>query len=229
MKEKRKGFNVAIVLNLTVVNRVWAVHLNTLVIRVITLSASVVIIFVALMENHSPIPTAPPSQVLPMPVRLQPLIELLSGYEPSIINTLISGFSFGFPLHYQGKIKSIESKTLTSALQYPKIVDIKLDKELAANRLASPFSSPPFNSFCVSPLGLVPKKTPSEFSLIHHSSFPKGVSVNDGTPSENTSVHYAMVADVIRLIKHAGPGGCFIKNDFRIMPIHSEDYHLLRN
>jgi hypothetical protein len=65
--------------------------------------------------------------------------------------------------------------------------------------------------------------------LIHHSSFPKGVSVYDGTPSENTSVHYATVSDAIRLIKHAGPGGCFIKNDFRIMPIHSEDYHLLRN
>ncbi|CAB4027902.1 Cortactin-binding 2, partial [Paramuricea clavata] len=194
-------------------------------------SSSVVIIFVALTENRPPIPTAPPSQVLPTPVKIQPLIELLSGYEPSIINTLISGFSFGFPLNYQGDIKSIESKNLTSALQYPKIVDMKLDKELAANRLAGPFSSPPFNSFCVSPLGLVPKKTPGEFRLIHHLSFPKGVSVNDGIPSESTSVHYATVSDAIRLIKRAGPG-CFlaktdIKNTFRIMPIHSEDYHLL--
>jgi hypothetical protein len=78
---------------------------------------------VALTENHPPILTAPPSQVLPMPVIIQPLIELLSGYEPSIINTLISGFLFGFPLHYKGEIKSIESKNLTLALQYPKIVN----------------------------------------------------------------------------------------------------------
>ena len=117
---------VVIVLNFTVVNRVRAVHLNTRVlnVRVITVSASVVIIFVALTENHPPIPTAPPSQVLPTPVKIQPLIELLSGNEPSIINTLISGFSFGFPLHYQGETKSIESKNLTSALQYPKDVPL---------------------------------------------------------------------------------------------------------
>jgi hypothetical protein len=127
-----------------------------------------------------------------------------SAKSKSIINTLISGFSFGFPLHYQGEIKSIESKNLISALQYPKIVDMKLDKELTGNRLAGPFSSPPFNSFCVSPLGLVPKKTPGEFRLIHHLSFPKGVSVNDGIPSEDTSVNYATVSDAIRLINTLG-------------------------
>ena len=81
---------------------------------------------------------------------------------------------------------------------------MKLDKELTGNRLAGPFSSPPFNSFCVSPLGLVPKKTPGEFRLIHHLSFPKGVSVNDGIPSEDTSVNYAMVSDAIRLINTLG-------------------------
>ena len=44
--------------------------------------------------------------------------------------------------------------------------------------------------------------------MIHHLSFPKGTSVNDGIPDVETSVRYATVDDAIRLIKQAGPG-CF--------------------
>ena len=67
--------------------------------------------------------------------------------------------------------------------------------------------------------------------MIHHLSFPKGTSVNDGIPDIETSVRYATVDDAIRLIKQAGPG-CFmaktdIKNAFRIIPINPADYHLL--
>ena len=156
---------------------------------------------------------------------------MLSGYKPSIVNILISGFSRGFPLHFQGEIHQLLPKNLTSALDNPEIVDMKLGKELAAHRLAGPFSSPPFDSFRVSPLGLVPKKTPGDFRLIHHLSFPKGSSVNDGISPEHTSVHYATVSDAIRLIKAAGHG-CFlaktdIKNAFRIMPVDPNDYNLL--
>ena len=90
---------------------------------------------------------------------------------------------------------------------------------------------PPFSVFRVSPLGLVPKKTEGEFRLIHHLSFPKGTSLNDGIPPEHTSVSYATVEDAIRFIKTVGPG-CFlaktdIKNAFRIIPIRPEDYNLL--
>ena len=108
---------------------------------------------------------------------------------------------------------------------------MKLEQELAAKRLAGPFKSPPFQTFCVSPLGLVPKKTPGEFRLIHHLSHPQGFSINDGIDAANTQVHYATVADAIRLIKRAGPG-CFlaktdIQSAFRIIPIHPNDYPLL--
>ena len=56
----------------------------------------------------------------------------------------------------------------------------KLIQEVKAGRIAGPFDTPPFNIFCASPLGVVPKKIPGEFRLIHHLSFPRGVSVNDG-------------------------------------------------
>lgn len=67
--------------------------------------------------------------------------------------------------------------------------------------------------------------------MIHHLPFPKGSSVNGGIFSEHTSVKYATIDEAITLIK-AGQG-CFmaktdIKNAFRIIPIHPEDYGLLR-
>ena len=80
-------------------------------------------------------------------------------------------------------------------------------------------------------LGLVPKKTPGEFRLIHHLSFPRGLSVNDGIPEEHSTVSYATINDAICQIKSVGPGAYLaktdIKNAFRILPICPMDYHLL--
>ena len=126
---------------------------------------------------------------------------------------------------------SSTAKNLVSAFQHPSIVDDKIKKELASHRLAGPFQSPPFHPFRISPLGVVPKKNQGEFRLIHHLSYPKGSSVNDGIDSEHTRVFYATVDDAINLIKLAGPG-CFlaktdIKSAFRIIPIRPADYNLL--
>lgn len=168
---------------------------------------------------------------LPTPIRLNNLCHLLSGYIHSTVEFLHSGFSKRFPLHYEGDHMSFETTNLRSALEHPELVDAKLKKELDAHRLAGPFPSPPFPVFRVSPIGVVPKKSPGEFRLIHHLSYPKCTSINDGISSENSSVHYATIQDAIQFIKLAGPG-CFlaktdIKNAFRIIPINPCDYHLL--
>ena len=92
----------------------------------------------------------------------------------------MSGFSHGFPLHFEGDYVSFEAKNLVSANQLPDVVDLKLHKEISAGRIAGPFQKPPFPTFRVSPLGVVPKKTPGELHLIHHLSYPKGSSINDG-------------------------------------------------
>ena len=168
---------------------------------------------------------------LPTPVKVDNLKILLHGYTPNIVDTLISGFSFGFRIHFHGAEQSFEASNLRSALDNSVVVDAKLRKELEAGQIAGPFGGPPFPNFRVSPLGLVPKKQLGEFRMIHHLSFPKGTSVNDGIPDAETSVRYATVDDAIRLIKQAGPG-CFlaktdIQNAFRIIPINPADYHLL--
>ena len=77
----------------------------------------------------------------------------------------------------------------------------------------------------------MPKKVPGEFRLIQHLSFPYGISVNDGISSDDSRVTYARIDDAISLIKKSGKGSFLAKTDiksaFRIIPIGSDDSHLL--
>ena len=172
-----------------------------------------------------------PNPHLPTPIKFNRLLYLLSGYNHSTVMFLSNGFAYRFPLHFQGIWESSQAKNLLSAIQNPTVIDAKIAKELAAGRLASPFDSPPISPFIVSPLGVVPKKSPGKFRLIHHLSFPKGASVNDGISHENSTVCYATIGDAMRCMKLAGHG-CYlaktdIKNAFQIIPIQSDDYGLL--
>ena len=168
---------------------------------------------------------------LPTPVKVNRLEFLLEGYNFQKRMFLIDGFQYGFHLFSVGQSRSYESPNLLSARQQPQVVDQKLAKELEAHRLAGPFDSPPFPVFRVSPLGIVPKKTPGEFRLIHHLSYPMGKSVNDGISHEHSSVQYANIDHAIKKIKQSGVGSYLAKTDiksaFRILPINPQDYHLL--
>jgi len=161
-----------------------------------------------------------------------PLLSLyLTDYTPHLKSYLIDGFSEGFRLSFNGERKSRCSPNLASAFQQPDIMQTKLDKEWSAERIAGPFSAPPFVNFITSPLGVVPKKSPGDFRIIHHLSYPEGDSVNDFIPDDRSTVHYASISDAISLIKRIGPG-CFmaktdIKSAFRIIPIHPQDYSLV--
>ena len=172
-----------------------------------------------------------PAQQLPTSVNIRRMLPFLSGYDRSLVQFLESGFTIGFQLHFDGPRCSQEAPNLLSALQNPGAVNAKLSKELDAHRLAGPFSSPPFPVFRVSPLGLVPKKVEGEFRVIHHLSYPRGSSLNDGISFDYTSVSYATVEDAIGLIKSVGQN-CFlaktdVKNAFRLIPICPSDYDLL--
>lgn len=115
-----------------------------------------------------------------------------------------------------------------SALQNREAVDLKIEKELVAGRLAGPHAVPPFSTFRVSPLDVVPKKTPIEFRLTYHLSHLAGSSVNDSIPSDYFSVTYASITNATADIRAVGYG-CFLyktdnKNAFRIVPVHPSDY-----
>ena len=80
-------------------------------------------------------------------------------------------------------------------------------------------------------MGIVPKKTPNKFCLIHHLSYPSGGSVNDFIPKEFFTVCHSTVDDAISIVKKLGPGCYMAKTDiqsaFCIIPIHPKDYSLL--
>ena len=174
----------------------------------------------------SPLPPA-----LPTPIKLNSLKQFLTGYDHCQAKLLIDGFSFGFRIHSIADEAFSSVKNLLSARLKPGVVDVKLAKELEAGRIAGPFTLPPFARFRISPLGVVPKKSPGEYRMIHHLSYPKGNSVNDGIDESFTSVSYATIDDAITCIKRSGIGSFMaktdVKNAFRIIPIHPGDYHLL--
>ena len=120
---------------------------------------------------------------------------------------------------------------MLSAEQHPNVVDRYLAKEVLAQRVAGPFTHIPFHNFRVSPIGVVPKKTPGEFRCIQHSSYPYGASVNDGIPVEDSSVTYYRIDDAVGLILRSGVGSFLaktnIKSAFRTIPIRPADYNLL--
>ena len=174
--------------------------------------------------------TAQPTR-LPTPVKVNRLAFYLTGFEEQFRKNLIDGFTFGFGLHFQGPSKASGAKNLISAMQRPEVVDSKLIKERQSGRIQGPFSYPPLSNLRVSPLGVIPKKAPGEFRMIHHLSFPYGDSINTFIPSEFSTVKYATVDDAINFIKFLGRGCVLAKTDvrsaFRIIPVHPSDYPLL--
>ena len=157
--------------------------------------------------------------------------QLLAGYDQTLKQYLINGFRFGFRINFIGEITSFEAPNLKSALQNPDILFSKLSKELDAGRIAGPFDTAPFPVFRTSPVGIVPKKVPNEFRLIHHLSYPKGLSINDSIPDDCSSVQYATINDAVKILQRLGPGSYLAKTDiksaFRIIPVSPLDYPLL--
>ena len=131
---------------------------------------------------------------------------------------------------YAGRPRHSQPANLKSALEHPHVVDQKIEKELALGRFAGPFVSPPFTPFQISPVGVVPKKEPGKFRLIQHLSYPRGQSINDGIPIEQSHVTYQTVDDATHAMRSLGQGCFLAKTDiadaYRIVPLNPMDYHL---
>lgn len=61
-----------------------------------------------------------------------------------------------------------ERSQMNSAIAQQDIVRDELHKTINATGIARPFHNPPFSGTFCSPLGIIHKKNPSEFRLIHH-------------------------------------------------------------
>ncbi|XP_029454007.1 uncharacterized protein LOC115089819 [Rhinatrema bivittatum] len=130
-----------------------------------------------------------------------------------------------------GPETATEAKNLLSARNNEEVIALKIKKESDMGRVEGPFKDKPLPHFRISPLGVVPKKEPGEFRMIHHLSFPEGGSVNDYLDPEACSVAYASFDQALDMVRHWGQGAWLAKADiesaFRLLPIHPSCFHLL--
>ena len=114
----------------------------------------------------------------------------------------------------------------------PMVVQERIASEVAAGRLLGPIASDQLPTVHCSPMGLVPKPhQPNKFRLIVDLSYPHQHSVNDGICDDHCSLKYVSVDDAVALVQALGQNTMLAKIDlkdaYRIVPVHPDDYHLL--
>ena len=80
------------------------------------------------------------------PIRASILEKFLEDYDQSSSKFLVEGISQGFHLNFEGSRKFRVSKNLLSAHKNHKVVNEKLQKEIALGRIIGPFSTPPIQN-----------------------------------------------------------------------------------
>ena len=165
------------------------------------------------------------------PINLENLRRELIGYDHDKATAIFNGFSFGFPLYYSGSRVPTDSKNLKSANMQSDTVRKKIQAEVDAGRVAGPFQNRPLPNLRISPLGLVPKKEPGEFRLIHHLSYPSGKSLNDFIDPKLCSVQYTSFDEAVHMVQDLGRGCLLGKSDiksaFRLLPVSVLDFDQL--
>ena len=104
------------------------------------------------------------------PKQIDNLHKALQNYPHK--NFILEGFSEGFHLGFEGEDIATFGKNGKTINDNVTIAEGKIDQELKLNRIAGPFSHPPFAHFKISPLALRPKKDSSKFRLLHNLSYP---------------------------------------------------------
>ena len=118
-----------------------------------------------------------------------------------------------------------------SATQHPKVIDEYLAHEIARCGVACPFYSPHFPNLQISSFGVIPKKgQPGKWRMIMDLSSPASASVNNGISSEEFSMHYIKVDEIIRMVSKYGPGTLMAKFDvetaYHSIAVHPDDRFL---
>ena len=153
------------------------------------------------------------------------------GYDIVKSSRLVRGIRFGFKIPYKGPSRCVSFNNHRSTINFNSALIDKLNSELDKGRIAGPFQECPLNNFHASPLGIIPKKEPNQFRLIHDLSYGDELSVNYHIDKEDTKVSYELLDHVIDIVVNCGRSSLVakadIENAFRILPINPESYHLL--
>ena len=160
-------------------------------------------------------------------------LDLAGHPDRQAVAYVLDGLQHGSRLGFQParRLKAAK-KNKPSASQNPTVIDDYLAIEVARCRVAGPFSSPPMPNLQVSSFGVIPKKgQPGKWRLIVDLSSPHGSSVNDGINSDEFSMHYIHLDQIINMIAKHGAGALMAKFDieaaYRNIAVHPYDRYLL--
>lgn len=164
-----------------------------------------------------------------MVTRMRPYLKEYPDREAAPLLEL--GFQDGFRIPCSLVSGTNSLRNLALVRMCPEVISEKLAKEVELGRMAGPFRSQPLVNLRVSPLGLVPKREPNKFRLIHHLSYPAEASVNDGIDPELCRVVYTSFDVALLWVRRYGKGALMAKTDieaaFRLLPVHPDSFCLL--
>ena len=165
-----------------------------------------------------------------MPIRVENLVPYLESHPDAafasyIHEGLCNGFRVG--LDYHNATLHKRGANHPSMFTNAKVVDNRIADEVMASRLHGllpPHLKPVAQ---ISPMGLVPKPHQvNRFRLNMDLSHPNGGSVKDGI-----SLRYSSVDVAVDIIRPLGRDTQLVKLDikdaYRLIPVHPDDYHLL--
>jgi hypothetical protein len=146
------------------------------------------------------------------------------------VSELLHSLKYGFNIGYSGPHTTLTARNLPSAFEHPHVIDEALQKEVAEQRMAGPYPTPPFPNLRCSGLGVVPKSD-GTWRLINHLSAPPGDSINDHIDPLEYSLQYSTIDDAVKICQALGQGALMakvdLKNAFRLCPVRQADWHLL--
>ncbi|CAG2237443.1 unnamed protein product [Mytilus edulis] len=127
----------------------------------------------------------------------------------NFVFNLINGLRYGFDTGINVlPSKSLECKNLLSTKKFPDDVTKLVDDELRKGYLIGPFTKPPFDTYRISPIGIVEGKYSKKKRLILDLSAPHNNdehhSINDLINKEDYSLTYVRIDDAIKIIKSLG-------------------------
>nr|VWO98972.1 Dual O-methyltransferase/FAD-dependent monooxygenase CTB3 (Cercosporin toxin biosynthesis cluster protein 3) [Includes: O-methyltransferase (EC, FAD-dependent monooxygenase (EC ] [Ganoderma boninense] len=152
--------------------------------------------------------------------------------DSTFVEALLQIMDYGANIGFSGdRTASQSSQNLRSAFEHSTVVAADLQLQLAKGRVHGPFPIPPFNNFRSSPLGVAARKRSSKLRVIHHLSWPRGTSVNDGVPDSEASIVYETFRSAVDALRTSGRGSMMVKLDleqaFRQIPVRPADWPLL--
>ena len=187
--------------------------------------------------HHIPAPRGAP-KVNPLPkgvenpyVNIPRFKKLLTSHpDREKVNYIIHGLTNGFDIGFRGCFTDTAPRNNKSAFEHEDGLNEAVEKEVRRKHTAGPFSSPPFPSNHISPLGAEPKPDGS-IRLLMDLSQPHGKSINEHISKVQFPTKYVPFDLATDIVHHMGPRCLLSKIDiqhaYRLLPVRPQDWPLL--